>query len=237
LKGVSFKIDRGQLVVIVGTNGSGKSTIIKLLSRLCDPDEGRILVNGVDIRTIRLDELRARLAVLFQDFAFFALTIRENIALGDPDNAHALDIDDAAKRAGIDFMDKFDKYLEVRPPIAPAAQTTGLSGGQKQKVAVARALLRANGARVLVLDEPSAALDSVAESSLFAKLRGISEDKTVIVCSHRFGDLTRLADVIVHIDSGRVVEQGTHQELLATEGSSYAKLWGMQAEAFATPTA
>ncbi|KAL7285975.1 hypothetical protein ACG7TL_001090 [Trametes sanguinea] len=269
LHDVSFKLEAGQLCVIVGANGSGKSTILKLVARLYDIEEGQILLDGHDIRTLRLHDLRQATCVLFQDYTHFPLSIRDNIALGDP--THFGD-DDRVRRAAQlggaeEFIDRlpdgFDTYLErpVRDYFSgiPEGTTTlfgrnidysnvrgaggmaarsgpSLSGGQMQRLAVSRTFMRSvvsEDAKVglLLFDEPSASLDPTAEHDLFARLRELRGNKTMVFSSHRFGNLTRHADLILYMNDSVIVEAGTHDELLKRQGE-YARLWMLQAQAF-----
>ncbi|KAF6748428.1 HlyB/MsbA family ABC transporter [Ephemerocybe angulata] len=260
LDNVSFKLEEGQLCVIVGDNGSGKSTILKLIARLYDPLEGQILINGMDIRTLRLSDLRKATSVLFQDYSLFPLTIGENIGYGDP--AHAYDIDrirEAAKLGGCEeFIDKlpdsFDSYLErpvndiysnlpswhisgKRAGRGLAEGKNALSGGQMQRVALARTFMRSLVAPepavgLLLFDEPSAALDPTAEHELFERLRELRGNKTMIFSTHRFGKLTRHADMILFIHNGVIQESGTHETLLRKENGEYARIWNLQAQAY-----
>ncbi|KAI0668743.1 HlyB/MsbA family ABC transporter [Trametes maxima] len=277
LRNVSFTVLPGQLCVIVGANGSGKSTILKLVLRLYDPEDGQILFNGHDIKTLRLKDLRQAISVLFQDYTHFPLSIRDNIAIGDPS---AVDNDEhvrAAARLGgaealIDKLpDGLDTYLE--PPVhdqysqhvllgfmhnintgsettegaydalrrasgIKKTQTSELSGGQMQRLALARTFMRSvvseeGKVGLLLFDEPSASLDPVAEHELFERLRKLRGNKTMLFSSHRFGNMMRQADLImrVHIDESTVVAQGTHEVLLKQQGE-YAKMWTLQAQAF-----
>ncbi|KAI0770936.1 P-loop containing nucleoside triphosphate hydrolase protein [Trametes elegans] len=269
LRRVSFKVLPGQLCVIVGGNGSGKSTILKLIIRLYDPHEGQILLNGHDIRTLRLKDLRQTISVLFQDYTHFPFSIRENIAIGDPSTAASDDaIRLAARLGGADaFVEKlpdgYDTYLDrpVRDFYSGlpegttalfgrkvdfgavqaaggmrAAQTHLLSGGQMQRLAVARTFMRSvvpEDAKVglMLFDEPSASLDPAAEHELFDRLRELRGSKTLLFSSHRFGNLTRHADLILYMSDSAVVESGTQEELLKRQGE-YARLWTLQAQAF-----
>ncbi|CDO69837.1 hypothetical protein BN946_scf184803.g35 [Trametes cinnabarina] len=269
LRDVSFKLDAGQLCVIVGANGSGKSTILKLVARLYDVENGQILLDGHDIRTLRLHDLRQATSVLFQDYTHFPLSIRDNIALGDP--AHFWDDEHVRRAARLggaeEFIDRlpegFDTYLE-RPvsdyfsgmpegtktlfgrPIdysgvrgagrMSAHSGPSLSGGQMQRLAVSRTFMRSvvsEDAKVglLLFDEPSASLDPTAEHDLFARLRELRGNKTMVFSSHRFGNLTRHADLILYMNDSVIVEAGTHDELLKRQGE-YARLWMLQAQAF-----
>ncbi|RPD56247.1 P-loop containing nucleoside triphosphate hydrolase protein [Lentinus tigrinus ALCF2SS1-7] len=269
LRNISFSVEPGQLCVIVGSNGSGKSTILKLATRLYDPEEGEIFFGGHDIRTLKLYDLRQAISVLFQDYTLFPLSIRDNIAMGDPATAHDDDrVRLAARLAGAEsFVDKlpdgFNTYLE--PPVSteysstPEGQTlfTGrkvnydglreaagvksteaaaLSGGQMQRLAVARTYMRSvmqehSEVGLLLLDEPSAALDSAAEHELFDRLRKLRGNKTMVFSTHRFGNLTKHADLILYMDESGIVESGTHEALLKRDGE-YARLWKLQAQAF-----
>ncbi|KAI0666838.1 P-loop containing nucleoside triphosphate hydrolase protein [Trametes maxima] len=269
LRDVSFRVFPGQLCVIVGSNGSGKSTILKLIVRLYDPEEGQIFVGGHDIRTLKLKDLRQAISVLFQDYTHFPLSIRDNIALGDPtalgDDAH---VRQAARLGGAEeFIEKlpngFDTYLDrpVRDYYAglPEGTTTLfgrkidynavrdagamkpsgtsiLSGGQMQRLAVARSFMRSvvpDDVKVglLLFDEPSASLDPVAEQDLFNRLRELRGSKTMLFSSHRFGNLTRHADLILYMDQSIIVETGTHEQLVK-KGGGYANIWTIQAHAF-----
>ncbi|KAI0079057.1 P-loop containing nucleoside triphosphate hydrolase protein [Panus rudis PR-1116 ss-1] len=269
LRDVSFKLEQGQLCVIVGSNGSGKSTILKLIVRLYDVDEGTILIDGKDIRTLKLADLRETISVLFQDYTIFPLSIRDNIAFGDPQHAEDEDrIRLAAKLGGSEeFIEKlpegFSSYLERpvkdhygglpegtktlfgRPVDYSGIRGAGgmsthksisLSGGQMQRLAVSRTFMRSvvsddSPVGLLLFDEPSASLDPTAEHDLFARLRQLRGNKTMLFSSHRFGNLTRHADLILYMNDSRILETGTHDELLKL-GGDYARIWGLQAQAF-----
>ncbi|KAG1725553.1 P-loop containing nucleoside triphosphate hydrolase protein [Suillus paluster] len=270
LRNVSFKIGAGQLCVIVGVNGSGKSTILKLISRIYDPTEGTILIDNRDIKTLRLADLRAAMSILFQDYTHFPLSINENIALGNPALAHDYDkVREAARLGGAEhFIDElpdgFDTYLD-RPvkdyysglpegttmlfgrPVdysrvrgaggLRVSEASSLSGGQMQRLAVSRTFMRSLVSEteslvgMLLFDEPSASLDPTAEHDLFERLRKLRGNKTMIFSSHRFGSLTRHADLILYMDESIVQEEGTHDDLLK-RGGEYARIWNLQAEAF-----
>ncbi|KAJ8595027.1 P-loop containing nucleoside triphosphate hydrolase protein [Rhizopogon salebrosus TDB-379] len=270
LHDVSFKITAGQLCVIVGGNGSGKSTILKLVSRIYDPTEGTILIDNRDIKTLRLAHLRAAMSTLFQDYTHFPLSISDNIALGNPALAHDADkVREAARLGGAEaFVDKlsegFNTYLD-RPvrdyysdlpegtttlfgrPVdfsrvrraggLRSSQISSLSGGQMQRLAVSRTFMRSLGSDtetsvgMLLFDEPSAALDPNGEHDLFERLRELRGSKTMIFSSHRFGNLTRHADLILYMDDSAVQENGTHDDLLK-QGGKYAHIWNLQAKPF-----
>jgi ATP-binding cassette subfamily B protein len=228
LERVSFAIRPGERVALVGENGAGKSTLAKLLCRLYDPSEGRILVDGDDLRGLDLDGWRARVGAVFQDFGRYQLTLAENVALGQIEA-----VGDQARiaRAG--------ETAGLAPHAAalPAGYATrlgvemggvDLSGGQWQTVGVARALLR--DADLLILDEPTAALDPRAEAALFARFAELSRGRTTLLITHRLASV-RLADRILVLDAGRLVEEGAHDDLLR-RGGEYAALYRMQAEQY-----
>ncbi|WP_197370387.1 ABC transporter ATP-binding protein, partial [Streptomyces clavuligerus] len=229
LLGVSLEIRPGQSVAVVGPNGAGKSTLIKLLCRLYEPDEGRILLDGVDIRELDPELLRRRIGAMFQDHVSYQATMAENIGLGDVDRIEdRARVAEAARRAGADGLAEglpqgYDTALGKW--FATGAE---LSGGQWQKVALARAFMR--DATLLVLDEPTSALDAEAEADLFGRLRELAHGRTTVYISHRFSTVRR-ADLILLIEDGRVAEQGTHRELIAL-GGRYARLFALQASAY-----
>jgi ATP-binding cassette, subfamily B, bacterial len=232
LEDVSFAIAPGETVALVGRNGAGKSTIVKLLGRLYDPDDGTILIDGRDVRDYDPGELRKRFAVMFQDYAAFQLSAGENIGVGDVDRVgDAASIARAADEAGADaVVARLPDGLET---------TLGkwfegghqLSGGEWQKVALARAFMRdARDAEILILDEPTAALDARAEHDLFARLKALTEGRMALYISHRFSTV-RMADRILVLEGGRLIEQGTHDELMLQAGR-YAELFELQAASY-----
>ena len=229
VRNLSFAIPAGQVVALVGENGAGKTTLVKLLTRLYDPDEGRILLDGHDLRAYDLDALRAAVGVIFQDFVRYDLSASDNIAVGRIDRrADRPRIEDAAR------LGRADEVIARLP--RGYDQTVGrkfhggveLSGGEWQKVALARAYMR--DAALLILDEPTAALDARAEFEVFERFRGLSAGRTAVLISHRFSSV-RMADHIVVIEGGKVVEQGTHTGLLAFRGR-YAELFELQAAGY-----
>jgi ATP-binding cassette subfamily B protein len=229
LENVSFTIEPGQTVALVGRNGAGKSTIVKLLGRLYDPDEGQILIDGRDVREYDPVELRREFGVMFQDYAAYQVSAGENIGVGNVDHADDLPaITTAAARAGAD--DVIAKLPEGYETTLGKQFEGGhqLSGGEWQKLALARGFMR--DAQVLILDEPTAALDAQAEHDLFARIKDLTRGKMALYISHRFSTV-RMADRILFLEHGRLVEQGTHDELML-QGGRYANLFDLQAASY-----
>ncbi|WP_437607517.1 ABC transporter ATP-binding protein [Sorangium sp. So ce834] len=230
LRGIDLHIPSGQSLALVGHNGAGKTTFIKLLTRLYEPTEGRILLDGKDLRAWDLDDLRRRIGVVFQDFNQYQLTLRENVGLGSLDH-----LGDEPRIARAVSEGGADEVVTAVPGGLDAQlgrwfkDGVELSGGQWQKIALARAFMREQ-ADILVLDEPTAALDAEAEHAVFQRFRSLSKGRTTIVISHRFPTV-RMADRIVVLDGGRIVEQGTHDELVA-RGQRYARMFALQAEGY-----
>jgi ATP-binding cassette subfamily B protein len=226
LKNVNITIHPGEVIALVGENGSGKTTLIKLLCRLYDPDRGRITIDDNDIRNFRIVDLRQETGVIFQDFATYHLTARENIWFGNLD----LDSDDesiinAANRSGANEV--IEKLPDGYETILGKWFENGeeLSIGEWQKVALARAFLR--DSQILVMDEPTSAMDAKTEASVFAKFRKLVKGRTAILISHRFSTV-RLADNIYVLDDGRVCEGGSHDDLMQLKGK-YAFMYEAQA--------
>jgi len=207
-------------LAIVGDNGAGKTTLVKLLARLYDPGEGRITVDGRDLRTLDPLAWRQRLAAVFQDFVHYELSAADNIGFGAPQRLHDTEaLRRAATRAGaLDLIERLPSgWATVLSP--GYAGGVDLSGGQWQRIALARALFAVEaGAGVLILDEPTAALDVRAEAELFDRFLSLTQGLTAIIVSHRFSTVRR-ADRIAVLAEGRIVEQGTHAELLALGGA------------------
>lgn len=229
LRGVSFQLHAGEVLALVGENGAGKTTLVKLLARLYDPDEGRILLDGRDLRDYDLDDVRANIGVIFQDFMRYHLTAGENIGVGQID---AMDdgsrIREAARRAMADEV--IESLPQGYDQLVGRRFRTGvdLSGGQWQKIAIARAYMR--DAQVMILDEPTAALDARAEFEVFQRFRELSDQRTAVLISHRFSSV-RMADRILVLAHGRLEASGTHDELMAA-GGRYAELFELQAAGY-----
>lgn len=229
VRGLTFTLHAGEALALVGENGAGKTTLTKLLARLYDPDEGRILLDGHDLRTYDLAELRAATGVIFQDFVRYHLTAAENIAVGQ---IAARDdrprVEQAAERGLADAVvarlpDGYEQVVGRR-----FERGVDLSGGEWQKVALARAYMR--DAQLLILDEPTAALDARAEADVFQRFRALTAGKTAVLISHRFSTV-RMADRILVLDGGQQAELGTHPELVAA-GGRYAELFELQAQGY-----
>ena len=226
VRNLNFTLKAGEVLALVGENGAGKTTLVKLLARLYDPDEGRILLDGYDLREYSVEDLRANIGVIFQDFVRYHLTAAENIAVGriEARNDRAR-IEDAAESSMADEVIR--KLPEGYDQVVGKRFRTGvdLSGGEWQKIAIARAYMR--DAQLLILDEPTAALDARAEFGVFQRFKELSEGKTAVLISHRFSSV-RMADRILVLAEGRLEATGTHEELLA-QGGRYAELFELQA--------
>lgn len=229
LRGLSFAVRAGETVALVGGNGAGKTTIVKLMTRLYDPQEGRVLLDGVPLPAYDLDDLRARIGAIFQDFVRFDLTAGENVAVGRIEAAADADRIAAAAARGL-AAPVIERLPEgyAQPLGKRFAGGLDLSGGEWQKVALSRAYMRE--AEILILDEPTAALDARAEHDVFARFRELSAGRTAVLISHRFSTV-RMADRILVLEGGRVLEQGSHAALM-DRGGRYAELFTLQAEGY-----
>ncbi|KDQ61277.1 hypothetical protein JAAARDRAFT_191368 [Jaapia argillacea MUCL 33604] len=264
LSDLSFDILPGQIVLIVGVNGCGKSTTLKLLSRLFDPTRGQIMIDDNPLQEYDIGAVRASTCVLTQGHEIYPLTVRENLQLGLRGQVSRDALEKAARSGGsYDFIQRFtDQFDSVMgqfegchksPVFSPAIGGCGdglpaslkqeyakrttdlpiLSGGEKQRLAASRTFLRLQNSdtRLVIVDEPSSALDAIAEMNLFTRLRELRKGKTMIFVTHRFGHLAKYADLILCMKEGTVIEKGTHRELIRT-GGEYAQLYTSQAEGF-----
>jgi ATP-binding cassette subfamily B protein len=223
---LSFTLHPGEKLALVGENGAGKTTLVKLLARLYDPTEGRILLDGIDLREYDLADLRLNVGIIFQDYLRYQMTFAQNIAVG---NISQVDnrplIEASAKQSLADMLaaklpGAYDQQLGKR-----FAQGVELSGGEWQKVALARAYMR--DAQLLILDEPTSALDARAEYGVFQRFAELTKGKTAVLISHRFSTV-RMADRILVLEKGELIEIGSHEELLI-KGGRYAELFDLQA--------
>jgi ATP-binding cassette subfamily B protein len=229
LSNFNFTLGCGERVALIGENGQGKTTIVKLITRLYDPTEGEILLDGVDLREYDLADLHAEIGVIFQDFMRYEMTARENIEVGRIETRHSIeDLEYAAQKSlASEVIDKlhggFDQMLGRR-----FEGGVDLSGGEWQKLALARAYLR--DAQLLILDEPTAALDARSELEVFQRFAELTYGKMALLISHRFSTV-RMADRIVVLEAGRLVEEGSHSQLI-TLGGRYAAMFEMQAASY-----
>ena len=229
LRDLNLRIAPGETVAIVGRNGAGKSTLIKLICRLYDPSEGRILLDGVDLRDVDPSDVRRLIGGMFQDYVTYQASAAENIGLGELERIEDREaVEDAARKGGADsLLDRLPDGWDT--PLGKWFDGgVELSGGEWQKIALGRAFMR--DARILVLDEPTSALDAQAEFELFARLRRLAQGRTAIYISHRFSTV-RQADRILFLEHAELVEQGTHEHLMALNGR-YARLFTLQAAAY-----
>ena len=223
---LNFTLQAGEKLALVGENGAGKTTLVKLLARLYDPTEGRILLDGFDLREYDLVELRKQIGVIFQDYLRYQMTVSQNIAVGNISEKENRDlIVHSAKQSMADQLvqklpGKYDQALGKR-----FNQGVELSGGEWQKIALARAYMK--DAQLLILDEPTAALDARAEYEVFQRFSELTKGKTAVLISHRFSTV-RMADRILVLDAGQLLEAGSHEELLDKNGR-YAELFNLQA--------
>jgi len=226
LKHLNLKINIGQRLAVVGMNGSGKTTMIKLLCRLYDPTEGEITLNGIDIKKYRYNEYMDIFSVVFQDFKLFSFPLGQNVAASV--NVDANKAKDSLHKAGLTGR-LYSMPKGIETPLYKDFEEDGveISGGEAQKIALARALYK--NAPFIVLDEPTAALDPIAEYEIYTKFNEIVGDKTVIYISHRLSSC-RFCDDIVVFHDGEVVQRGNHDELVEVEDGKYYELWNAQAQ-------
>ena len=229
LNSLDFHLRAGERVALIGKNGEGKTTLVKLMTRLYDPVEGQVLLDGVDLREYKLEDLYREIGVIFQDFMRYEMTARENIAVGRIDEINNLPLlktaadksmaDEVIERLPRDYEQMLGRRFE---------NGVDLSGGEWQKIALARAYLR--DAQVLILDEPTAALDARSEFEVFQRFAELTAGKSALFISHRFSTV-RMADRIVVLENGKIAEDGNHEELLNL-GGRYAEMFEMQAASY-----
>ncbi len=230
LEKINLHIQPGESLALVGENGSGKTTLIKLLTRLYTPSEGNIYLEGLNLQDWDIASLRAKIGVIFQDFARYQLLVGENIGIGDVPNLEQREqiAEAASKGMADDFIQNLPEAYDTQLGTW-FHQGKELSGGQWQKIALSRAFMR-NKANILILDEPTAAIDARAEAEIFTHFRELTSQKISIIISHRFSTV-RMADHIIVLNKGRITEQGSHQELL-NSGGQYASLFKLQARGY-----
>lgn len=226
---VSFLLQAGEKLALVGENGAGKTTLVKLLARMYDPVEGRISIDGIDIRKFKIESYRKMIGVIFQDYVRFSFTASENVAVGQIEQAqNQTQVLTAAEKSLADPVIRklpggYNQMLGKR-----FAEGVDLSGGEWQKIALARAYMR--DAQIVILDEPTAALDARAEYEVFKRFSELTSGKTAVIISHRFSTV-RMADRILVLKNGEMLEIGTHKELLENKGL-YAELFNLQAQGY-----
>jgi ATP-binding cassette, subfamily B, bacterial HlyB/CyaB len=223
LRDVSLQVPAGQVLGIVGSTGSGKSTLAKLIQRLYVPESGRILIDDIDLAVADPAWLRRQIGVVLQESVLFNRTVRENIALSDPGMAMDRVIATARLAGAHDFISELPEAYDTMI----GERGASLSGGQRQRIAIARALV--GNPRILIFDEATSALDYESEAAIQANMRRICQGRTVILIAHRLSTL-RVADRIIAIERGQIVEDGTHDSLMRA-GGRYAQLWRLQGEA------
>jgi ATP-binding cassette subfamily B protein len=227
LNRLDLRLDKDEKIALIGENGQGKTTIVKLLTRLYDPCEGRILLDGVDLRDFSIEDLHREIGVIFQDFVRYEMTVRQNIAVGRMGAAESAILEAAHKSLAEESIhrlpQRYDQLLGRR-----FENGVDLSGGEWQRVALARAYLR--DAQILVLDEPTAALDARSEHEIFQRFAELTHGKMALLISHRFSTV-KMADRILVLADGSIAEQGSHKSLLAL-GGRYASLFELQAASY-----
>jgi ATP-binding cassette subfamily B protein len=230
LKNINLFIPAGKSLALVGHNGAGKTTFIKMICRLYEPTSGRILIDGRNIQDYSEDELRTRVSVVFQDYNEYQFTLGDNIGFGSINELeNKTQIETSAQKGGVtEFVDQMTKGFDTQLG-RWFPDGVELSGGQWQKIALARAFMR-DSADILIFDEPTASLDPESEQKVFERFRQLCAGKTAILISHRFPTV-RMADQIVVIERGVVVEEGSHEDLISKHGR-YAELFALQAKGY-----
>jgi ATP-binding cassette subfamily B protein len=228
LDGLDFRLEPGERIALIGENGQGKTTVVKLLTRLYDPTGGRILLDGVDLREYSMEDLHSQIGVIFQDFMRYEMTARENIAVGRIQLVQDGEVSRAAQKSLADEVIRklpkgYEQLLGLR-----FEGGVDLSGGEWQKIALARAYFR--DAQLVILDEPTASLDARSEYEVFQRFAELTEGKMALLISHRFSTV-RMADRIVVLENGKIAEQGSHRQLVSL-GGQYAAMFELQASSY-----
>lgn len=230
LNNINMKIHPYEKIAIVGYNGAGKTTLIKLIMRLYDPNEGEILLDGVNIKEYDVEEYRQKIGTVFQDFKIFAATVKENVLLDFAENGEDIAVKEALQKSGFsERLENLSDGLNTHLTTEFEEDGVNLSGGEGQKLAVARVFYK--DANLIILDEPSSALDPIAEYHLNHSMLTAAEKKSVVFISHRLST-TRIADRIYMLENGSIIEEGSHKELLSLNGK-YAQMWKVQAGQYA----
>jgi ATP-binding cassette subfamily B protein len=228
LDGLDFRLELGERVALIGENGQGKTTLVKLITRLYDPTAGRILLDGVDLRDYSMEDLQSQIGVIFQDFMRYEMTARQNIAVGRVELVRDGGVQLAARKS---LADRFIEKLPNKYEQQLGRRFEGgvdLSGGEWQKIALARAYYR--DAQLVILDEPTASLDARSEYEVFQRFAELTQGKIALLISHRFSTV-RMADRIVVLEHGRIAEQGSHQQLISL-GGRYSVMFELQASGY-----
>lgn len=229
LHGINMKIKAGEKVAIVGYNGAGKTTLVKLMMRLYEPESGSVVMDGKEAEEYRLESYRSRFGVIFQDYQMYAVSVAENVLMGEYEEGEKGRVEEALKRSGLyERVEEEPDGIETNVMKEYDEKGIIFSGGQAQKMAIARVFARECG--IVVMDEPSSALDPVSEYEMHKHMLEASEDKTVVLISHRLST-TRDADRIYYMEHGEIVEEGTHEELMERDGK-YAYMFRLQADQY-----